>query len=45
LKRTLVIGDLNVDKIISGMMKFPELGQEILCKTLLGDQRLYSLVD
>jgi len=39
LRRTLVIGDLNVDVIISGMTEFPELGREILCKdikTLLG---------
>ena len=39
MKRTLVIGDLNVDVIISGMTEFPELGREILCKdikTLLG---------
>lgn len=39
MKRTLVIGDLNVDIIISGMTEFPELGREILCKdirTLLG---------
>lgn len=39
LKRTLVIGDLNVDIIISGMTEFPELGREILCediRTLLG---------
>lgn len=39
MKKTLVIGDLNVDVIISGMTEFPELGREILCKdirTLLG---------
>jgi len=39
LKKTLVIGDLNVDIIISGMSSFPELGREILCediKTVLG---------
>lgn len=39
MKRTLVIGDLNVDVIISGMREFPELGREILCediRTLLG---------
>jgi len=39
LRRTLVIGDLNVDVIISGMTEFPEPGREILCKdikTLLG---------
>ena len=39
MRRTLVIGDLNVDVIISGMTEFPELGREILCKdikTLLG---------
>lgn len=39
MKKTLVIGDLNVDIIISGMREFPELGREILCediRTLLG---------
>lgn len=39
MKRTLVIGDLNVDIIVSGLIEFPELGREILCKdikTLLG---------
>ena len=39
MKKTLVIGDLNVDIIISGMSSFPELGREILCediKTVLG---------
>ncbi|MEM2610751.1 MAG: carbohydrate kinase family protein [Candidatus Bathyarchaeia archaeon] len=39
MKKTLVIGDLNVDIIISGMTEFPKLGREILCRdirTLLG---------
>ncbi len=39
MKRTLAVGDLNVDIIASGMSLFPELGQEILCsdiRTVLG---------
>ncbi|MBS7634281.1 sugar kinase [Candidatus Bathyarchaeota archaeon] len=39
MKRTLVVGDLNVDIIASGMSLFPELGREILCsdiRTVLG---------
>lgn len=39
MKRILVIGDLNVDIIISGMKEFPELGREIHCgdvRTVMG---------
>jgi len=39
LKRILVIGDLNVDIIVSGMTEFPELGREIHCgdvRTVMG---------
>lgn len=39
MKRTLVVGDLNVDIIASGMSLFPKLGREILCgdiRTVLG---------
>ncbi len=31
MKRFLVIGDLNVDVILTGMTEFPELGREIHC--------------
>jgi sugar/nucleoside kinase (ribokinase family) len=34
MKRSLVIGDLNVDVIIIGMREFPELGREILCEDI-----------
>jgi sugar/nucleoside kinase (ribokinase family) len=34
MKKSLVIGDLNVDVIISGMTELPELGREILCKNI-----------
>ncbi|MCD6469295.1 carbohydrate kinase family protein [Candidatus Bathyarchaeota archaeon] len=34
MKRTLVIGDLNVDIIASGITAFPELGREILCEDI-----------
>ena len=34
MKRFLVIGDLNVDIIISGMAEFPELGREITCEDI-----------
>jgi len=39
LKRILVIGDLNVDIIVSGMTEFPEFGREIHCgdvRTVMG---------
>ena len=39
MKRILVIGDLNVDIIVSGMTEFPELGREIHCgdvRTVMG---------
>ena len=39
MRKILVVGDLNVDVIISGMTEFPELGREILCdniQTVLG---------
>jgi len=34
LKRFLVIGDLNVDIVLSGMSEFPELGREIKCEDI-----------
>jgi len=34
LRRFLVIGDLNVDIILSGMSEFPELGREIKCEDI-----------
>ena len=39
LKKILVIGDLNVDIIVSGMTEFPKLGREIHCgdiRTVMG---------
>ena len=32
MKRFLVVGDLNVDVILSGMTEFPKLGHEIPCR-------------
>ena len=32
MKRFLVVGDLNVDVILTGMTEFPELGREIHCE-------------
>ena len=39
MKKILVIGDLNVDIIVSGMTEFPKLGREIHCgdvRTVMG---------
>jgi sugar/nucleoside kinase (ribokinase family) len=34
VKRVLVVGELNVDLIVSGLPSLPELGQEIVCSGL-----------
>jgi sugar/nucleoside kinase (ribokinase family) len=35
VKRVLVVGELNVDLIVSGLPSLPELGQELVCTGLL----------